>query len=163
MRIYFLKTSLKSFIFLLYPWKFKTKQSSTLDIPQNCVRSLKNSKAKNKDSWKSHIIFSCSHLEIRLHLINPLKFHMLFLWYPWKYHPPVWIFSGIAQCTSGFLLLDSCLVINLSQMVAFHLGICSGLLNNHIHYVTTWQISHDFSLWFLMEISRIFLVPKLLT
>ena len=86
LRIYFLKTSLKFFIFLLYPWKFKTKQSSTLDIPQNCVRSLKNSKAKNKDPWKSHIIFSCSHLEIRLHLINPLKFHMLFLWCPWKFH-----------------------------------------------------------------------------
>ena len=28
-----------------------------LDIPQNCVRSLGNSKAKNKDPWKFHINF----------------------------------------------------------------------------------------------------------
>ena len=55
--------------FLLYPWKFQTKQSSTpglLDIPQNCVRSLGISKTKNKDSWKFHIIFSWSPLKIPL-------------------------------------------------------------------------------------------------
>ena len=33
-------------------------------------------------------IFSWSPLEIPLFLINPWKFHMLFLWYIWKFHNP---------------------------------------------------------------------------
>ena len=38
-----LKTILDFLIFFTLPWKFQTKQSSTLEIPQNCVRSLGNS------------------------------------------------------------------------------------------------------------------------
>ena len=41
-----------------------------LEIPQNCVRYLGNSKARNQDPWKIHIIFSCSPLEI------PLRFYL---------------------------------------------------------------------------------------
>ena len=37
-----------------------------LEIPQNCFRYLGNSKARNQDSWKIYIIFSCSPLEIPL-------------------------------------------------------------------------------------------------
>ena len=39
-------------------WKFQTKQSFTLETPQNCVMPLGNFKAKNKDPWKFHMIFS---------------------------------------------------------------------------------------------------------
>ena len=53
------------FHFLLYLWKFQIKQSLTPDIPQNCVRSLGNSKAKNNDPCKFHF-FSWSPLEIPL-------------------------------------------------------------------------------------------------
>ena len=49
LRIYFFETSLEFFILLLYTWKFQTKKAQPLNIPQNCVRSLGNSKAKNKD------------------------------------------------------------------------------------------------------------------
>ena len=54
----------KPFIFLLYPWKFQTKQSSTPGNSTKCVRSLGNSKAKNQDPWEFHIIFSWSPMEI---------------------------------------------------------------------------------------------------
>ena len=54
------------FLFLLYPWKSQTKQSSPLKIPQNWVRSFGNSKTKNEDPWKFHITFSWSPLEIPL-------------------------------------------------------------------------------------------------
>ena len=41
-------------------------KAESLDIPQNCVRSLGNSKAKNKDPQKLKFIFSWSNLEIPL-------------------------------------------------------------------------------------------------
>ena len=44
----------------------RQNKARPLNIPQNCVRSLGNSKANNKDPWKFHIIFSCSPLEIAL-------------------------------------------------------------------------------------------------
>ena len=63
----FLKITLEFFIFLLYSWKIQTKQSSTPRFSTNCVRTLGNSKAKNKNPWKFHIIFSWSPLGIPLH------------------------------------------------------------------------------------------------
>ena len=45
----------------------RQNKAPPLDIPQNCVRLLGNSKAKNKEPWKFHIIFSWSPLEIPLH------------------------------------------------------------------------------------------------
>ena len=62
----------------LFPWNFsffyftpgknfrQQNKAQPLDIPQNCVRFLGNSKAKNKDPWKFHIIFSWLSLEIPL-------------------------------------------------------------------------------------------------
>ena len=46
------------FLFFTLPLEIpdKTKRSP-LDIPQNCVRSLGNSKVKTKDTRKFHIIF----------------------------------------------------------------------------------------------------------
>ena len=61
-----------------FPWNFsffyftpgknfrQQNKAQPLDIPQNCVRFLGNSKAKNKDPWKFHIIFSWLSLEIPL-------------------------------------------------------------------------------------------------
>ena len=56
-----------SFFFYFTPGNSRQNKAQPLDIPQNCVRSLGNSKAKNKDPWKFHIIFSWSPLEIPLH------------------------------------------------------------------------------------------------
>ena len=44
----------------------RQNKAKPLDIPQNCVRFLENSKAKDKDPWKFHIIFSWSPLEVPL-------------------------------------------------------------------------------------------------
>ena len=67
------------YTFLKSPWNFsffyltskisRQNKAQPLDIPQNCVRSLRNFKAKNKDPWKFHIIFSWSPFEI------PLRFN----------------------------------------------------------------------------------------
>ena len=67
----------------------QNKAQPLLDMPQNCVKSLGNSKPKNKDPWpwKFHIIFSWSPFgNSTSFLINPSKFRMLFLWYPLKFH-----------------------------------------------------------------------------
>ena len=52
--------------FYFTPGNSRQNKAQPLDIPQNCVRSLGNSKAKNKDPWKFHIIFSWLPLEIPL-------------------------------------------------------------------------------------------------
>ena len=89
LRIHFLENPQAFFLFLLYPWKFQAKQSSTLDIPQNSVWSLwKFQDQKQRPLEIPHYFF----------LGHPWKLHMLF--HPWRFHilnPPVWIFSGIAQ------------------------------------------------------------------
>ena len=62
-----MKTAPEFFILLLYPWKFQTKQSSTPGYStQLCYLDPldRNSKTKNKDQWKFHIIFSWSALKI---------------------------------------------------------------------------------------------------
>ena len=55
------------FIFFFFtPGNSRQNKAQPLDIPQNCVRSFGNSKTKNKDPWKFHIIFSWLPLEIPL-------------------------------------------------------------------------------------------------
>ena len=115
-------------IHLFYPpWKFsffyftpgnsKQNKAQPLDIPQDCVRSLGNSKAKNKDCWKFHIIFSWLRLEI------PLRFELApgnstcSFDNPWKIHilnPPCLDFSGIAQ----FCLF--CLLITVIYLASYY-------------------------------------------
>ena len=56
--ILFLKNLLQLLGFLIYPWKFQTKQSFTARTPQNCVAPFGNFKAENQDPWKFHMIFS---------------------------------------------------------------------------------------------------------
>ena len=87
-------TSLKPpgiFTLLLYPWIFPEKQSSTLGTStiQTFVRSLGNSKTKNRPLEIPHYFFLATLGNSASFLINPWKFHMLFLWflwYPWKFH-----------------------------------------------------------------------------
>ena len=62
----FLKKNLLFFIFVLHPGDSRQNIAPPLEIPQNCIRSHGNSKPKNEDSWKFHIIFSWSPLEIPL-------------------------------------------------------------------------------------------------
>ena len=62
----FFKTPLEFFIFYFRPGNSWQNKVQPLYIPQNCVRTLGNSKAKDKDPWKFSIIFSWSPLEIPL-------------------------------------------------------------------------------------------------
>ena len=45
---------------------FRQNKASPLEIPKNFVISLGNSKVKNQDPWKFHIICSWSTLEVPL-------------------------------------------------------------------------------------------------
>ena len=69
----------------------KTKLNAWIFHTILLPRSLRNSKAKKKDPWKFHIIFSWSPLEI------PRAISLIPLEIPYPQPPPVWIFSGIAQ------------------------------------------------------------------
>ena len=60
----FVKTPLEFLIFYFAPGNSRQSKYLPIEIPQNCLRSLKNSEAKNQDLWKFHIIFSSSALEI---------------------------------------------------------------------------------------------------
>ena len=53
-------------IFQFPPGNSRQNKAPPLEIPKVFVRSFGNSKAKNQDPWKLHIIFSWSHLEISL-------------------------------------------------------------------------------------------------
>ena len=67
LRIYFLENHPEIFIFYYTPENSRQEKAQALDNPQNSVRSLENSIAKNKDPWKFHISFLWSPLEIPLH------------------------------------------------------------------------------------------------
>ena len=59
-----------------------------IKIPNNFVRLLGNSKGKNHDLSKFHYFFSVTLGNCTSFLINPWKFHMLFLWYPLEIPTP---------------------------------------------------------------------------
>ena len=84
LRIYFPSFSL----FYLTPGNFRQNKAQRLDISQNCVRFLGNSKARSYTDLRNfYIIFSWSPFgKSVVFLIKHWKFHMLFLWYPWKFH-----------------------------------------------------------------------------
>ena len=64
----------------------RQNKSSPLEILENCVTPVGNSKAKIQDPMKLHIIFSWSLLKIPSNtlLINPWNFRFLFLQHPWN-------------------------------------------------------------------------------
>ena len=77
------------------PWIFHKVVLDHLELPR----------PKTKTSRNSTLFFLGHPRNSTSLLINPLKFHTLFLWYPWKLHilnPPVWIFSGIIQYEKPF-------------------------------------------------------------
>ena len=100
MRIYFFEKKQKTLefsSFLLYPWKCQAKQIFTPGHSGNlCLTPwLGESKVKiqpRRSIWKLHINSTSF-------LINPWKFHMLFLQYPWKFYilTLLFFFSGIAE------------------------------------------------------------------
>ena len=57
LRIYFLKNLPEDFRFVTLPLEIPEKTSFHLEIQQNCVTSLRNSKVKNQNSWKFHMSF----------------------------------------------------------------------------------------------------------
>ena len=74
---------LEFFIFLLYPWKFQTKQSCATLFPQNCGKlgplPFGNSKAKNRPPGNSKLFYFFL-VTLRKYtglLHNPWKFHKL--------------------------------------------------------------------------------------
>ena len=87
----FLTLPLEFFIFFTLPLEIPDKTKlKPLEIPENCVRSLGNSKVKTK--FHIIIFFLITLGNSPLFLINPYKFHIEFLWNPWKFnilkHPP---------------------------------------------------------------------------
>ena len=75
-----------------HPWKFQT---FLLDPLKFQVQKPRN----------STLFFLVTPSKSTSFLINPWKFYMLFLWYPWKIcilNPPVLFFSGIAQSLHKF-------------------------------------------------------------
>ena len=56
---------IQTFLFFYFtPGNSRKNKAPSLEIPQIFVTPLGNSKAKNQESWKFYIIFSCSHQEI---------------------------------------------------------------------------------------------------
>ena len=89
---------------------FQTKQSSTLGYSTKlCKIPWKFQGQKQRLPEIPHYSFLVTLGNSPLFIINPRKFHMLFLWYPWKLHIlnilnppplPLSIFSGIAPWKS---------------------------------------------------------------
>ena len=87
LRIYFLKTPPEDFRFVTLPLEIPEKTSFHLEIQQNCVTSLRNSKVKNQNPWKFHMSFYLNtHGKSASFSIDPWNFYILFLQYPWKFH-----------------------------------------------------------------------------
>ena len=57
----------------------RESKTFVLDIPQSCVAPLGNSKAKNQDQWKFHIIFFLITDENSSFLTDPWNFNMFLL------------------------------------------------------------------------------------
>ena len=81
-----MKKTLEFLSFLLYPWKFQTKQSFTHGNSAKWVLDpLENLRPKTKTPVEtSHHFFLIIPEKFTSFLINPWKFHGLFLQYPWK-------------------------------------------------------------------------------
>ena len=73
----FLKTPQEFLGFLLYPWKFQTKQSLTLETPQNCIHSSEILRLKTKIPGDFTWFFLITPGNSTLFLINPCIF---FFW-----------------------------------------------------------------------------------
>ena len=114
----FWKTLLEFFIFLRYPGNSRQNKAQSWIFHKIVLHLLEIPRPKTKTPLavlKFHITFSWfGHLgNSASFLISTWKFHVLFLWYPWKFHilnPCVWIFSWIAQwpLTNRYFLSAVC-------------------------------------------------------
>ena len=104
LRIYLFKKFAGIFHFFTLPLEIPDKTAQPLDIPQNCVRSLGNSKTKRKDTLEiPHYFFLVTLGNTTSFLINARKFHMLFLWYPWNRGAVCFFFWNSPLHTENFL------------------------------------------------------------
>ena len=105
---------------MLSPWKFscfyftprnsRQNKGQPLDIPQNCVRSLGNSKQGQKQRRLDirHYFSLVTLGNSTSFSISPWKFHMLLLLDPWKFHilnPPCLDLSWNSPFLLGLPLL----------------------------------------------------------
>ena len=103
----FFQNPLKFLIFILYSCNFPDKTKlHPLEIPQKCVRSLGNSKTRNQDPWKFHIIFFLGWLPPFFPLLCFLTSGNSTCYFSdspgnsiSSTPPPVRFFSGIAHCS----------------------------------------------------------------
>ena len=100
------------FLFIYFtPGNSRQIKAPPLEIVQICVTSLGNSKTKNQDPWKFHIIFSWSPLDIPQAIsLIPLKIQ-----YP--QHPLFVFFSEIAQCKEGVYFFFHLILVGISSIL----------------------------------------------
>ena len=103
LRIYF-SEPLPSWKFQICDFTLRNSRENKLlplEIQQNCVTPLGNSKVKNQDPCNFHMSFYLSTPgNSTSFLIDPSNFHIFFLQYSRKFHVlnlPLFFFSGIAH------------------------------------------------------------------
>ena len=84
--MYWTPPPLEFFIFLLYPWKFQTIQSSTPGYSTKLSYiSWKFQGQKQRPLEIPHLFFLVTLGNSTSFLIKAWKSHILFPWYPWKF------------------------------------------------------------------------------
>ena len=121
LRIYFLEPpspQLEFLDFLLYPWKFQTKQGFT---PRNstklCYTPWKIQGLNLRPLENSHDFFSITPGNSMSFIINTWKICLLFLQYPWKFHilnpfpPPLFVFFFWNSSIQGATKVHNSLIV----------------------------------------------------
>ena len=134
-----------------------------MEVPQNRIRSLGNSTAKPPRPLEIPHYFLFGH---------PFKFLLLFLWYPWKFHTyrlllpsPRLVFFWNSPFDSLMMVSWLATYLRASCVVFYVLGshqLLGGILVwRPIQWISR-KVSLDFSFWFLMRISRILYLNKMM-
>ena len=95
LRIYSFENLPGVFIFYFTPGNSRQNKAQSLDIPQIVLDPLRFQGPKQRPLEISHYFFLVTLGNSASFLINPWKLHLLFLWYPWKFHffnPTFWNF-----------------------------------------------------------------------
>ena len=90
--------------------------SLPLEIVKKCIPSLGNSKTKNQDPWKFHIIFSWSPLEIP-HAISLIPLEIPYPHIHIHTPPPVCFFSGTTQCRERVFCFLHLILVSISSIL----------------------------------------------
>ena len=88
LRTYFFETLLEFLSFLIYPWKFQTKQINSYNLYQIVSQLLEIFRFKIRTTALEipHDFFLITLRNSMWFLINLWKFHLIFLQNPWKFH-----------------------------------------------------------------------------